>query len=882
MNPETDQMVLKIEGPEYKLEQPEDIEHSYFRKEYRRAFEVVETIVRQTIQKQKSASADAEQKPIQNIIPFIGRRGSGKTSAMMSFANLLEQYSPMPDGFEKPLFYELKDVNGRALHVRFTGIDCIDGSLLEQGEDIFKIILAQMFAKFEKKNSRSGEHSEQYSYYRRELQQQFDAIYRNACKMEYEEPEAFYESAILSLKSLSSSLTIRASFQELVRDYLSLMVSGENKLYPCPADSNAAGQFLVIAIDDIDLNVRNGFDMLEKIHRYLMVDHVIVLLAVDYDQLKLLCERSFFEILPKFDNKLNEKYREIECLARDFLDKVLSANERIYIPDLKKTTKVVVQQDFSSCKCMGMKQALFVMLYRKLGMRMDVEGEKRHFYEQNTLRIFVNFYLMLDRMQEPQGADQLAIYERNYYVLMSDTIIRMVDERLTNSYKKSFRHITGRKLPYSARGLYFEVLKLTREKQGLSADGHDSGIHSLQGLVKNLEFYGYSYGEILRIIYCWGRVDKEGKEMIRCLLAYYSLEMTGSYYRSFFSAIPVEPNGSDVFVNVMNGSVAGSWTNKIFPRIFTSDRPTGELIGARVSVKMGRAFHLRTQMKELKEIYRVQSGFSMEDVLEKRYFLDEMRKLFRAVLVLGMFFERQYYKAGKTFAWNLEYPHILPANSIIQMMEDELSDNISELRFYNTGGMGIFNLFGFVSNAYQYEKNVFSLMQSLFKLLFPGTGNKDWERFALRLGIAKEFRDWAKYSKGFALPVYDMDLCYNLMKRVRQRERAVEIDVADAWGEFREMLRFIQQKLEKNDRWYMDVGIELKPYVQDEVDEGYDIRLADAFTYCPYVKWVLNDGQMLPDDFPRMFAELLSRLLLKGNSEAVSLGEDKEYSGYDD
>lgn len=135
--------ILKIKGSEVRIETTEEIvEGSYFNDEYIHAFQVVQGIIDRNF----SRNPSSEMK-IHNIVPFIGKRGSGKTSAMMSFSGILARYYKEQNSFEH-YPYVFKNPKGEEEKVRFFCIDCIDGSLLEKGEDIFKLILAQCIVVF--------------------------------------------------------------------------------------------------------------------------------------------------------------------------------------------------------------------------------------------------------------------------------------------------------------------------------------------------------------------------------------------------------------------------------------------------------------------------------------------------------------------------------------------------------------------------------------------------------------------------------------------------------------------------------------------------------------------------------------------------------------
>ena len=56
-------------------------------------------------------------------------------------------------------------------------------------------------------------------------------------------------------------------------------------------------------------------------------------------------------------------------------------------------------KDSESGEIKNTKDVLLQLLYYKLELKMDIEGTKRHFYEQSSLRTFVSFYLMLKNMK---------------------------------------------------------------------------------------------------------------------------------------------------------------------------------------------------------------------------------------------------------------------------------------------------------------------------------------------------------------------------------------------------------------------------------------------------------------------------------------------------
>lgn len=871
---------LQIEGTQSKIEEMEDFHKSYYGKEFFQAFQVVAEILKQNKKIFERYREDGyenavklTQSQIHNIVPFIGKRGTGKTSAMVSFAGALKDYYKKYGENKEDIFFTFSKSND----ISFTCLDCIDSSLLENGEDIFKVILAQMYGDFLRINRENLEKRDDDQ--RRKIQKKFDKVYKSICQLEVKTSKEDYweESPIMSLKSLSSSLSIKMDFEELIQDYLKVV----------DKHRKAENHFLVIVIDDLDLNIDSGFDMLEKIHRYMMVPNVIILLAIDYDQLKLLCERHFYKIVPFVEEKIKEKSQEVENLAKDFLDKALPCHMRIYMPNLAKCQGITVIQDKENG--LDLKNAVFQEIYEKLGMRMDVKGEKRHFFEQNSLRSYVNFYLMLKTMDklndqnlviEKENKEFFSTYERNYKLLMSDITTRMVDERLNTNSKKTFFKITESRLPRSCRNLFSHINKIIDDMKIKEKTQLNSLEKNLKSLADIVDEYEYSYGEIMRIIYCWGRCDEQSKEIIRCLLAFYSLEMTRLYYYYRY-----ESKGSDnnenrtkIFREILNGSFAGSWANKMMPLMKKEGTERFFNVGDRQKVMMEQVFQIKLspKMKEQIKVWKEESS-STEDRKEN------IKKIFRSVLVLGMFFDQPYYKKQEQFRWDIQETETSYNSS--KLKKDFLAATQTDNIIKNREGIGIFNIMNFVSNAFQYEENIIPLMNSLYQCLF---GNKNNEK--LKEEIKQEFEDWAKYCGAFALPIYDMDVSYNLLKRVRQRMYGQSINARtekEILKETIDIYNFMSEQLKENDEKYETGMVHWEKWQHKEENySGYKISMKDAFEYCPYIKWITNRNEYLVNEFDDWFASMLKELTVRGSSECKEDEKTKEneirWMGYDD
>ena len=248
-----------------------DFPNSVFNKVYKRAYALVDKDVQ--IQLRGSQEVAYKSTP-NNIITFVGRRGTGKSSAMQSFMHALLNNTKNPEREARE--YTIYDNSRNPKPVQFIGIDWIDASLLEKGEDIFEVILAKMLKVF--LEDIESESNERLSYEKRTLYNSFADIYKKQLNIKKQNDNYYSaETAISSLRDLSRSVDIKDEFQKLVYNFIN--IKSENSRFE---RDDLKETFLVVAIDDIDMNIDSGFEILEKIQRYLSVDRFLILLAVNH------------------------------------------------------------------------------------------------------------------------------------------------------------------------------------------------------------------------------------------------------------------------------------------------------------------------------------------------------------------------------------------------------------------------------------------------------------------------------------------------------------------------------------------------------------------------------------------------------------------------
>ena len=868
---------LQIEGTGIKIEDTKNFEKSYYSYEYERAFRVLSSIIKKDSHNKDSLNKDESY----NIIAFVGTRGTGKSSAMESFAHALENMcdSSENDSFLPKSLEELRDYS-------FYTLPSIDGSLLEPQEDIFMVTLGQMYGKLSGLNNKkpvSQTTQRILEYKKREVQQTFEKLIRSARRLEQADGN-IEESTIVSLKDLSHSLKLRKDFREFVEVYLDLICEMETT----PPERKCKKRYLVILIDDLDMNILHGYEMLEKIHRYLMVPGVIILMTMDFIQLKMLCEGSFYEMVPKVNKILKARQGHISKLATEYTDKVLPIDSRIYMPDFKHMTNVrisISKGNNTKSTPLILKNYFFLELYKKSGMRFDHMGEKWHFYIPETLRATANFSLMLNQLDNLNKHDDAirewdtedwTTFESNYTYLIGDIHSRMVVEKLNTNQQEQFQIWSDNQLERTCMSVVNYVSLLAKR-------GSEEEKEQLKNFRHDYLTFDYSYGELLRSIYLWGRTfnpnkSNSNKKIVHCILADLTAQMTRIYYRMLQFELENPTRKPDVedsnsyrkrLRHILNGSMLGSWSNRMLPEF---DAAGVRSVGALKNVSMNR-IRFNFDISKIKFC-------SPEYILKNNDLIEECRKIFRTMEFFALFYSDRIYKSTPTMDWKLD------------RLKDQESENTNlpgplgtavalsnHIFVYFETGNPSFNMYGFMANLLDWKSKSINLENTLYNCLFLKEGedesqkNNDEEYFNIRkkflkkMGVQNEMDEWHAISGGFVLPFYSVDITYNILKRMRQDRYGHFMPAQSASGiysYFVETLNILFKRLQESDNNY---GISSRDFLKGNgVCPSFSVR----FKECPFIKWAKSPEKYLVSNFSSIFEAMLSSLVTSKDFDSNS------------
>ncbi len=919
---------IQSTGPHY--EHISEFQTSFFSSVYKRAFLQVDHIIRDfkynsdygislytsSYYANDKAGVGKDFEKFSNIITFAGKRGSGKTSVMLSFMDALKHYYGYEKRNSKDLFYRFKYVETPL----FTCLDCIDGSLLEHGEDIFKVVLAQIYQKFRDLDEEGGiSKGEDFAFKKRELFKKLEEIYGTVCDIESmgTGQSVSGESYMSSLQSLSSSQKVKKDFEELIKKFTFLMKYERRSMV-----EESREHYVVIAIDDIDLNVNNGFSMLEKIHRYCMVENVIVLLAVDMEQMLSIVSKNFYKVLPKVDKLLCEGQDRVHQLATDYISKVMPVNYRIYIPDLSNYYSmdgVFLEKNDSEIK-----RSLFLELYKKIGICFDSQGVKQHFYEPKSMRQLACFCLMLDsmknielnkiyfgeKMSEDQPENSIRIWGENYRILTEELRNRIVVEKLyTQQDIVKFCEMIEKQDIRRAKDEVVNFYRRIRSANQLTTNimTEDNGTISQVinfNYCENAEIYSpgntakkddgmksvedCSYGQLVETIYELGRIEGgRYKTLVHYLLGYFSYVFTRSY---IYEKLKIKSNEIQLvkkgtFKALIGSNIVDRWSMEIMPNTIRERNKDVEEQGTASRDKSNKVFEYFSNCKNvtLSNILSV----ALED---RQKFKEEKKcqyvaKLIRDMELVFLFFsnikedkqEGNVDLESDSFKWEFNIRFFNNGKfRIIFVPRIEGSVDISFV--------GDYSVLNFVTNSIdavkileKFENGLIDCLGKQYELLETDNGETKlkagFKAVLDKYSLKTKFEEWEQKFGRFVLPLplFWFDFTYNILKRVRREmneEFIVSSKSEDTFFYIKKLYENIAGQLKEQDKFYQfneedkNKGQEEEEAKgqEEEKENAYPYQLAERFERCPVVKYFFEEDKEEEKEKKEFIKNVLSKL----------------------
>lgn len=327
----------------------------------------------------KPRTDKSESNVVNNIIAFLGERGSGKSSCLYSV---------------RQIFSEWKDESQHTdLSKNTEFLPVIDPSFFDEHHNILELFIGQLYHTYETDLLTKWEtlgNAERQKL--RDLHGCFAKVrqsikFLSAQKLELPEEQE-------GLTALSEGVNLRLHVNGLVKAYLR-----------CKGKRH-----LIISIDDIDLNISEAYRMMEQIRKYLVIPNVVVLLAAKLEQLKnniVLNHTKYYT--PILGNVMD--HRSIQLMANRYLDKFIPLERRIFMPELKDYSSVELDiigqgemEPSPDSQFESVEFALLSLIYKKCGFLFYNYEETPSLIIPDNLRelrsLITTLYDMDDRQRD--------------------------------------------------------------------------------------------------------------------------------------------------------------------------------------------------------------------------------------------------------------------------------------------------------------------------------------------------------------------------------------------------------------------------------------------------------------------------------------------------
>ena len=274
------------------------------------------------------------EKEVNNLVPFMGSRGSGKSSIMESFLQYLKKYNARQNQHHKEF-----DLGNK----RFITLETIDAGHLSNKEDIFGVVLARLLAYYndELVDKSHYKSEEQYDCERRSILTEFSNLFNSVSKLK--NSSTFYENidgknALVTLRDLDRTQELKKQFKNLLKKFVNIFKCNDN----CNQSDQEEEIYFVISIDDLDMCMNNCYSMLEQIQSYMMIPNLIIMIAADYETILSHCQNYFFNCFSNLINlkpEISTTYQRDSkislCLniAKEYLNKIFPQSKIVFIPE---------------------------------------------------------------------------------------------------------------------------------------------------------------------------------------------------------------------------------------------------------------------------------------------------------------------------------------------------------------------------------------------------------------------------------------------------------------------------------------------------------------------------------------------------------------------
>ncbi len=288
-----------------------DINTSLFRDQYIKALSEIGAYL--------LAGKEFTNKDLNNIFAFIGERGTGKTSCMESVGCLLDEISINKNAENKLTIDE--QIKSEIVGKKYLTLPIIDPTIFNNNTNLMQVVIGVMFEAFKEAvvnsdNLPCDTDRDKYEKNKQNLLKAFQDV--KECIKYISNPKLLNceDDDISQLAGMASVSKLNSRIGKLADRYLEFF--GKN--------------ILVLQIDDIDLQTKYAYQMVEEIRKYFMHKNIIILMAVKMEQLAKVIENETAKQYESLRELEGITLPEVSDMAMRYLLKLIPINHRFYMP----------------------------------------------------------------------------------------------------------------------------------------------------------------------------------------------------------------------------------------------------------------------------------------------------------------------------------------------------------------------------------------------------------------------------------------------------------------------------------------------------------------------------------------------------------------------
>ncbi len=573
-----------IEDITFPLENSE----SLFTEQYKKVFEEIDRYL--SLQSDKPENHNES---INNIMAFIGERGSGKTSCMMSAAKSLAEK-------DRNVFNKYSQIKKHQFH----SIGLVDPSFFDETNNILNIIIAKLFREFKEKEEQLCNKKCDDFGTRRDLVEAFQKVQISLnCIIGGKKSS---DDDLEQLITFSASVDLRADIKKLINAYLKYMHNDDD--------------IMVIMVDDIDLNTQHAHAMVEQIRKYFIHPNVIILLAVKLDQLANVMKRQYAKEFEVLLNEYGMAFDSIEEMVDRYLGKLIPHAQRLFLPDLETflESRLIINdknkdkpEEFSTIR-----EAVPTLIFRKTRyLFYNSLGTTSYIVPRNLreLRHIINLLWNMDTYGKDNGSEyNKTLFRKYFYETWVSNNLDIKGREVVRTLLDITDAVLINKSVVSLLKKYFDsILKDSQLELGAILNS------------KNVT-YNISLGDVMSIIYYLENVTEktEDQKLLFMIKSIYSIRLY-EYYNQITEEQPnkisqeKEVRKNDYIKDLRNymklagGNFINSNSDSLLPASTGTGRRTQRIINGRLFYSLLNSVLSGTSAISIPEIGEVEYNVAL-------------------------------------------------------------------------------------------------------------------------------------------------------------------------------------------------------------------------------------------------------------------------------